>query len=171
MLKIVTKLNSLIKQEKGVVKRTEINDFIRENNLLETCKESAGIYAITIDNYVAYIGQSKNIFQRCSQHIYNIENAGFNHEKKYELLLAAKLGGSKVDCHFLEYCGETELTEREDYWIEFIMPPLNILTPLGKQDISKMRITELFYKCKWLIEENELIDADSLLNTDLARIE
>jgi len=51
------------------------------------------------------------------------------------------------------------------------MPPLNILTPLGKQDISKMRITELFYKCKWLIYENELIEADSLLNTDLARIE
>ena len=87
------------------MKRTEINDFIKENNLLETCKESAGIYAITIDNYVAYIGQSKNIFQRCSQHIYNIENAGFNHEKKYELLLAAKLGGHKIDCHYLEYCG------------------------------------------------------------------
>jgi len=46
------------------VKRTEINDFIRENNLLETCKESAGIYAITIDNYVAYIGQSKKYFSK-----------------------------------------------------------------------------------------------------------
>lgn len=152
------------------MKRTEITDFIRENNLLETCRESAGIYAITIDNYVAYVGQSKNIYQRCSQHIYNIENAGFNHEKKYELLLAAKLGGHKIDCHYLEYYGEAELTEREDYWIEFIMPPLNILTPLGKQDISKMRITELFYKCKWLIKENELIEADSLLNTCLASI-
>lgn len=130
------------------------------------------IYKITNDiTGKVYIGQSKNIFQRCSQHIYNIENAGFNHEKKYELLLAAKLGGYKIDCHYLEYCGEAELTEREDYWIEFIMPPLNILTPLGKQDISKMRITELFYKCKWLIDENELIDAGSLLNTDLACIE
>ena len=102
--KIVTNLNSLIKQEKGVVKRTEINDFIRENNLLETCKESAGIYAITIDNYVAYVGQSKNIFQRCSQHIYNIENAGFNHEKKYELLLAAKLNINKPIKRGLSVC-------------------------------------------------------------------
>ena len=152
------------------MKRTEIIDFIRENNLLETCKESAGIYAITIDNYVAYEKKKKNIFQRCSQHIYNIENAGLNHEKKYELLLAAKLGGHKIDCHYLEYCDEDKLTERENYWIENVMPPLNILTPLGKQDISKMSITELFNKCICLIYNNRLLDVGSLLDTCLAFI-
>lgn len=138
------------------MKRTELDNFIRENNLLEKCQEHAGIYAITIDDYIAYIGQSKNIYQRCSQHIYNIENAGFNHEKKYELLLAAKLGGHKIDCHFLEYCGEAELTEKEDSWIEYCMPPLNILTPLGKQDISKMRIEELLDKCNYWLDREEL---------------
>ena len=130
------------------MKLKELDKFIESNNLLLNVKEQPGVYAITIDNCIVYVGQSKNVRQRCSQHIYNIENATFNQEKKYLLLLAAKLGGHKIDYISLEYCKEEDLREREDLYIKLTQSPLNILTPDGKQDISNLTIGDLMYDIK-----------------------
>lgn len=125
------------------MKRDQIEEYIVDNGLLKDCLPQSGIYAITIDNIVVYIGQSKNVYQRCSQHIYNIENAALNKEQKYLLLLSAKLGGHKIDCMSLEYCNIESLNEKENFWIAGVKPCLNILTPYGKQDISKLKIEDV----------------------------
>ena len=131
------------------MKRNQLQDFINDNGLLEQCKEKSGIYAITIDNGIVYVGQSKNIYQRCSGHIYNIENAMLNQEKKYLLLLSAKLGGHKVDCRPICHCSHSELTEMENRCIEQLEPCLNILTPAGKQDIGNLKIEDVLDKIKY----------------------
>ena len=122
---------------------TDLDKFVKENNLLQEITTASGIYAITVDDAIVYVGQSINTFQRCSQHIYGIENAMFNQEKKYLLLLAAKLGGHKVDCKAIHYCSEEELTYWENFYMEQYNPCLNIMTPHGRRDINKMKIEDL----------------------------
>ena len=133
------------------MKLTEIDKFIKDNNLLTGVENRAGIYAITINDSIAYIGKSKHMRNRCSQHIYYTQNAVFNKEKKYELLYAAQIGGLRVDCSPIIYCEENELSEYEDKYIEEIMPPLNILTPVGKQDISDLTIFDLKERLKYVL--------------------
>lgn len=131
------------------MRRDELQDYIHSNGLLEHCQNKSGIYAITIDNGIVYVGQSKDLYGRCSQHIYNMENAFFNKEKKYELLLAARIGGHRIDCYPIKYCPADELKEWEDKYIEELEPCLNILTPTGKNDISNLTIREVFEKIKY----------------------
>ena len=76
-------------------------------------------------------------------HIYNIFNAMYNKEKKYQLLLSAWLGGHRIDCFQLDYCDIDQLKEKENEWIKIYKPKLNILTPTGKNDISELRIEQL----------------------------
>lgn len=130
------------------MKYTELNDFIEDGGLLQHTTNTPGIYAITIDDGIVYVGQSKNVYARCAQHIYHIENAVLNQEKKYLLLLSARLGGHRVDCYQIEICDQDVLTERENYYIEKFEPCLNILTPLGKQDIQSLKIKDVLNKEK-----------------------
>lgn len=125
------------------MKQSEVEQFISENNLLKDLRSSSGIYAITIDKRIVYVGQSINVRQRCMNHIYLIENAYFSKEKKYRLLLSAKLGGHDIDCIDLVYCAPTELDSMEDYFIEMYKPPLNILTPHGKNKVNDLMIEDL----------------------------
>ena len=125
------------------MKYTQINKFIKDNNLLNGVEEKPGIYAITIDDKVAYVGQSVDTLQRCKTHIYNTENAMLIKEKKYLLLLSAKLGGHNIDCRVLEYCEPNKLDELEAEYIEKYNPCLNILTPHGKNDIKNLKIEEV----------------------------
>lgn len=131
------------------MKREQLEKFIKDNRLLGDCLAASGIYGITINNRIVYVGQSKNVYQRCSQHIYNIQNAMLNNEKKYLFLLAAQLGGYTVDCHTLAQCKEEQLTAFENEYIENIKPMLNILTPYGKQDISQLTIGDLLINSKY----------------------
>ena len=135
------------------MKKEQLKQFIKENGLLKHCNSASGIYCITIDDGVVYVGQSKNILERCSQHIYRIENAVLIKEQKYLLLLSAKLGGHRVDCHYLEYCDNDILTEREDYFIDALEPCLNILTPSGKQDINGLKIEDVLASIKYYINK------------------
>lgn len=125
------------------MKRTEIEDYVAANELLIGVNENPGIYAITVDDQIVYIGMSKNLYQRCCQHIYNTQNAMLNQEDKYLLLLSANLGGHRIDCIPLEYCDISLLRDKEAWWIEDQQPLLNILTPSGKQDISELKIEDL----------------------------
>lgn len=127
------------------MKKKDIQNFIVENGLLSTIPaNSAGIYAITIDGRVVYIGESKNLAQRCAQHIYNVENAMLNQEKKYLLLLSAKLGGHKVDCELVETCNLENRFERENYWITTTKPILNKNIYCEKrQEIDNLRIEDI----------------------------
>lgn len=127
------------------MKRADLTNFIEENKLLNTEVHAVpGIYAITIDDYIVYVGQSINVRQRCMQHIYSVENAGFNQEKKYLLLLSAKLGGHKVDCVGLEYIRPEQLSEYEANYINKYKPILNIIIPgEHKHEISDLKIEDV----------------------------
>lgn len=73
----------------------------------------------------------------------------FNQEKKYLLLLAAQLGGHRVDCVGIKYSEIKDLKELEDYYIEKFNPCLNILTPHGKNDISELKIEDVLSNLQW----------------------
>lgn len=104
---------------------------MKDNGLLPYISEKAGVYCITIDDYIGYIGQSKNIYNRCCTHICNIQNAMPSKDKRYELLLAAQLGGHKIEFYILYICKQSELLSVEEECIGRYMPPLNIRTPDG----------------------------------------
>ena len=125
------------------MKLVEVETYVKENNLLQDLRSSSGIYAITIDNRIAYVGKSVDVRQRCITHIYNVENGYYSKEKKYSLLLSARLGGHTIDCIPLCYCAPHELDSMEDYFIEQYKPPLNILTPYGKNKIKDLMIEDL----------------------------
>ena len=129
------------------MKRQDLEDFIIDNGLLSTIPAfAAGIYAITIDDCIVYIGESISLMRRCSDHIYNIENAMLTQEKKYLLLLAAKLGGHNIDCQLLETCNPAERLEREKLFITSVKPILNINIPGEKrQDLDNLRIEDVLY--------------------------
>lgn len=154
------------------MKLCELDDFIENNELMTAMPYQSGIYAITIDERIAYIGQSKDMYSRCRTHIYNIQNAAFQGvDKKYKLLLAAQMGGHKVDCMPLITCDNDELAEQEDRYIERFMPPLNILTPLGKQDINNLTIFDLKDKLIYqitYIKENEYTRTTSIKYNPIA---
>jgi hypothetical protein len=44
------------------MKYTDIDGFVKKNNLLQGCEPKAGIYAIMIDGYTVYVGMSKNVY-------------------------------------------------------------------------------------------------------------
>lgn len=130
------------------MKRTEIEDYVAANKLLRGVDEKPGVYAITVDRQIVYVGMGKNLYQRCCQHIYNTQNAMLNQEHKYLLLLSAQLGGHQIDCIPLEYCDIELLRDTESWWIENEQPILNILTSTGKQDIIKLKIEDLLAEVK-----------------------
>lgn len=144
----------------------DLDEFIDDWGLLLYCEQKPGIYCITVDRKIVYVGKSKNVYQRCRSHIYNIQNAMFNQEKKYLLLLSAFLGGHLVDCYPIQYCDVDCLTELEDKYIDEINPKLNILTPTGKNDISEMKIEQLLdekygcYRIDFVENNKETIHTD-----------
>lgn len=137
----------------------DLDEFIDDWGLLLDCEQRAGIYCITVDMKIVYVGKSKNVQQRCRSHIYNIQNAMFNQEKKYLLLLSAFLGGHWVDCFPIQYCDIDCLSELEDRYIEEFNPKLNILTQTGKNDISKLKVEDLLDKK----EEHYIISGDETI--------
>lgn len=133
------------------MKYTQIEQYVEDNRLLLHCPTGSGIYGITINDMVVYVGQAKNIYRRCCQHIYNTQNAMLNNEKKYLLLLGAQLGGYSVDCQLIQECKEEELNEVENYYISKIKPMLNIITPEGKQDISNLTLGDVLQHSRYNI--------------------
>lgn len=126
------------------MKLKDVKKFIEDNKLLTIdVKNKPGIYAITIDGFVVYVGQSKDVRRRCEQHIYNIENAMLIQEQKYLLLLSAKLGGHTVDCIGLEYVPEESLLEQEQNYISQFLPILNINVGGGRQNIYDLKIEDV----------------------------
>lgn len=125
------------------MKYTELDNYVKEHGLLVDVEAKPGIYAITVDNVIVYIGQSDNVKRRCGQHIYKTQNGMIIGERKYELLLAAQLGGHRVDCRVLKYCSEDELLDLETSYINICNPLLNIQKSKNGKNVYNLKIDDI----------------------------
>ena len=92
-------------------KHSKYEKYIKDVN------QTSGIYAITIDNWVVYIGRSKTMRSRVRR---NIRNAFKNHQRdKYRLLTATLRSeyADKVKCVELKKCPIEELDLQEKKFI------------------------------------------------------
>ena len=95
--------------------------------------EHAGIYKISIDGIIAYIGKSDNMLWRFAQHY-----AAFRYPKthKYKIFAEAKRKGHSVKYDVLYYANSKyrkaiieEIGEAEGQFIRALRPPLNYQIP------------------------------------------
>ena len=77
-----------------------------------------GIYKIeNLINHKVYIGQSIDISGRWVEHQINLR--GNKHASKHLQNAWNKYGGENFSFEIVERCSEEDLTEREQYWIDF----------------------------------------------------
>lgn len=96
--------------------------------------ERAGIYQITIDGIVVYVGKSDNMLWRLAQHYVSLRSGDTAH--KYQILREAKQRGHAVTFSVLYYAHSTQRTAMleeigaaEGEYIRKLHPPLNTQIP------------------------------------------
>lgn len=97
--------------------------------------DHAGVYSISIENKLVYIGKAKNMLNRVVDHILEIGNPNVR-EYKYEILREAKQKKHKIEFSVLYDAAETspseierEICEKEGELIREHLPPLNYKIP------------------------------------------
>ena len=98
--------------------------------------ESAGIYCIKIDDTIVYIGKSRNMLKRVSQHYVEIKKQS---EAKYRIMAEAQRKGHAINFDVLYYAKENgrdaiieEIGMIEGEYIRKYSPVLN--TQIPKED-------------------------------------
>ena len=94
---------------------------------------NAGIYSISINNKIVYVGKSTNMLYRMAEHWVSMSN---QKENKYKVLAEAKRRRYNVKFNVLYSAKsqtkeeiEEEIGEREGYYIRLLMPSLNCQIP------------------------------------------
>lgn len=94
---------------------------------------NAGIYSISINNKIVYVGKSTNMLYRMAEHWVSMSNPK---ENKYKVLAEAKRRRYNVKFNVLYSAKsqtkeeiEEEIGEREGYYIRLLMPSLNFQIP------------------------------------------
>lgn len=95
--------------------------------------QCAGIYSISVNNKIVYIGKSNNILYRMAEHWASMLNPT---ENKYKVLAEAKRRNYNIRFDVLYSAKaqsradiEEEIGEREGYYIRLFMPVLNYQIP------------------------------------------
>lgn len=110
-----------------------INNYLTFKNN-ENNEKIQGIYGIKINNKIIYVGQSKDIIERCKQHTYKIIKP-IEKCKKYKndfIPLYNELRELFYNNYFIKFIilerinDENQLTEKELYYINKYKPKLNI---------------------------------------------
>lgn len=107
--------------------------------------EHPGIYCISINGQIVYIGKSKNMLRRLAQHWVGIKTGS---ERKYRILAEAKQRHHKVSFDVCYYAVESdpellekELGEKEGEFIRKEKPVLNTQIPKAENwrnyDVNK----------------------------------
>ena len=109
---------------------------LRKKHALRQKYEHAGIYSISIDDKLVYIGKSHNMLKRIAQHMVGIKNMS---EKKYGILAEHQREGRNVVFDVMYYAKskkykdiEEEIGQKEGELIRQYMPMLN--TQIPKED-------------------------------------
>ena len=94
---------------------------------------NAGIYSISINNKIVYVGKSTNMLYRMAEHWVSMSNPK---ENKYKVFAEAKRRRYNVKFNVLYSAKsqtkeeiEEEIGEREGYYIRLLMPSLNCQIP------------------------------------------
>lgn len=94
---------------------------------------NAGIYSISINNKIVYVGKSTNMLYRMAEHWASMT---YPKENKYRVLSEAKWRNYNVKFDVLYYAKsltrdelEEEIGEAEGYFIRKFRPPLNYQIP------------------------------------------
>ena len=109
----------------------------------------AGIYSISIDDELVYIGKSNNMLKRIAQHMVGIKTMS---EKKYCILADSKNQGHTIEFDVLYYAKskkhkdlEEELGQKEGELIRQHMPMLNTQIPKEENQRS--------YVCREIVDK------------------
>ena len=107
--------------------------YLRTNKELLDKYEHAGIYSISIDDKLVYIGKSHNMLKRIAQHIVEINR---ERGKKYIILAENKRHGHSINFDVIYYATNSEydaiteeIGEKEGELIREFMPMLNTHSP------------------------------------------
>lgn len=103
-------------------------------------ENKVGIYAITCNDHIVYVGKSTNLFNRFVAHEMNAMEPTERdyHTKKYTELREAVMGGATISYIVLEYCSEEQLAARESFYIMKYWPALNRQTPQGNKPVESI---------------------------------
>ena len=107
--------------------------------------EHPGIYSISIDDQLVYIGKSKNMLRRLAQHWVGIKTGS---ERQYRILAEAQRKGHTINFDVLYYAQkkspsgiEEEIGQKEGEYIRAKMPVLNRQVPKS-EDWRKYEVNE-----------------------------
>lgn len=108
--------------------------------------EHPGIYSISIDDQLVYIGKSNNMLRRLAQHYVGIKRRT---ERKYRIMADAQKQGHRISFDVLYYAQkryrsgvEEEIGEKEAEYIRQYHPALNYQIPKA-EDWRKFEVNEL----------------------------
>lgn len=88
------------------------------SHLFSSNDKTCGIYKITnLETEQAYIGQSVDIKERFKQHIKNALSSSSGSNKLYQEM--KKWGPENFSFEIIEIVPQSQLNEREVYWIDF----------------------------------------------------
>lgn len=90
-----------------------------------------GIYSITINNEVVYVGKSTNILNRWIAHKIHTtwpESRDYNSIKYSQMRRALELGYN-INMAVIEFCTKDIIDDREKYWIRHYNPAFNTYVP------------------------------------------
>ena len=124
-----------------------------------------GIYRISRNGEVLYVGQSKNVKNRWKVHRHEL--AHNRHGNVYLQRIANKHGLDSLDFEIVEEVDDDErLTEREIHWINELNPPCNMVMPKeddrwGLSEETKRKLSEARKGIRVSRETAEKISASS----------
>lgn len=88
-----------------------------------------GLYSVSIDGKLVYIGKSTDMVTRIANHMYHIDYQDQPKTNKYVQLYRAKEDGHKVSFDLLLKCSESEVSVEEAKMIRQYLPALNTQIP------------------------------------------
>ena len=113
----------------------EIEEELRTNQEVVDKYDTAGIYAVYIEDKLVYIGKSRNMLCRLAQHIFYTQNLQWTKSHKYKVFNLAQVMGYNVRFDVLYYSStlgeesDDEIGYKEGEYIRQYLPPLNYQIP------------------------------------------
>ena len=107
-------------------------EWLREQEGVEDKYHHPGIYSISIEDKLVYIGKSRNMLRRLAEHLYEICDNRYIKCNKYKVLRKAYFQGLNVNFDVINV-----LQEQDDYYLSVLEaleinrqhPPLNYQIP------------------------------------------